>query len=56
MSLLSKGRATHSSERETMGRGGMASRGQSGNGHTAGIWAARQSGEQVICRSECPGI
>lgn len=48
MSVISKGRVTHSSERGIMGRRVMASRGQSGNGYTAGIWAARQNGEQMI--------
>lgn len=56
MSVISKGPVTHSSERAGMGRGVMGNQGQSGNGYTAGIWAARQSGEQVICHSECPGI
>lgn len=36
-----------------MGRAVAASRGQSGKGYTAGLWAARQSGEQVICHSVC---
>lgn len=56
MRVIFKGRVTHSSESGIMGRGVMASGGQSGNGYTAGIWAVRQSGEQVICHSEGPGI
>lgn len=35
-----------------MGRAVAASRGQSGKGYTAGLWAARQTGAQVICHSE----
>lgn len=36
-----------------MGRAVAASGGQSGKGYTAGLWAARQRGAQVICHSEC---
>lgn len=45
---------THGSARD-YGKGSSSKgyTGQSGKGYTAGLWAARQTGAQVICHSEC---